>query len=56
MIRVADFVDLASNGLLTNEKTIQGDPELVRGMIRAILRAVEDVISDPDAAYQICRK
>ncbi len=56
VIRVADFVDLASNGLLTNEKTIADDPGLVRGMIRAILRAVEDVISDPDAAYQICRK
>jgi len=56
VIRVADFVDLASNGLLTNEKTIAEDPELVRGMIRAILRAVEDTISDPDAAYQICRK
>jgi NitT/TauT family transport system substrate-binding protein len=56
VIRVADFVDLASNGLLTNEKTIAGDPELVRGMIRAILRGVADAIADPDAAYQICRK
>jgi NitT/TauT family transport system substrate-binding protein len=56
VIRVADFVDLASNGLLTNEKTIAEDPELVRGMIRAILRGVQDVIADPDAAYPVCRK
>ncbi len=56
VIRVADFVDLASNGLLTNEKTIAEKPELVRGMIRAILRAVEDTVADPDAAYTICRK
>jgi NitT/TauT family transport system substrate-binding protein len=56
VIRVADFVDLASNGLLTNEKTIAEKPELVRGMIRAILRAVEDTVTDPDAAYTICRK
>ncbi len=56
VIRVADFVDLASNGLLTNEKTIAENPELVRGMIRAILRAVNDVIADPDGAYAICRK
>ena len=56
VIRVADFVDLASNGLLTNEKTIAEKPELVRGMIRAILRAVGDTVADPDAAYQICRK
>jgi NitT/TauT family transport system substrate-binding protein len=56
VIRVADYVDLASNGLLTNEKTIAEDPELVRGMIRAVLRAVEDAIADPEDAYRICRK
>jgi NitT/TauT family transport system substrate-binding protein len=56
VIRVADFVNLASNGLLTNEKTIQNDPELVRAMIRAILRGVSDAVADPDAAYATCRK
>ena len=56
VIRVADFMDLASNGLLTNEKTIAEKPGLVRGMIRAILRAVKDTIADPDEAYRICRK
>jgi NitT/TauT family transport system substrate-binding protein len=56
VIRVADFVDLASNGLLTNEKTISGNPDLVRRMIRAILRAVKEVIGDPDAAYAVCRR
>lgn len=56
VIRVADFVDLASNGLLTNEKTIAENPELVRRMIRAILRAANDVIADPDGAYAVCRK
>jgi NitT/TauT family transport system substrate-binding protein len=55
-IRVADYVDLASNGLLSNEKTVQTDPDLVRGMIRAILRGVQDVVADPEAAYQVCRK
>jgi NitT/TauT family transport system substrate-binding protein len=56
VIRVADFVNLASNGLLTNEKTMRDDPDLVRGMIRAILRGVEDAISNPDEAYTICKK
>jgi NitT/TauT family transport system substrate-binding protein len=54
--RVADFVQLASNGLLTNEQTIQADPDLVRGMVRAILRGVQDVLADPEAAYRTCRK
>jgi NitT/TauT family transport system substrate-binding protein len=56
VIRVVDFVDLASNGLLTNEKTIAENPELVRGMIRAILRGVADTIADPDGTYALCRK
>jgi NitT/TauT family transport system substrate-binding protein len=56
VIRVADFVDLASNGLLTNEQMIAENPDLVRGMIRAILRGVDDVIADPDGAYGICRQ
>jgi NitT/TauT family transport system substrate-binding protein len=56
VIRVADYVDLASNGLMTSEKMLAEDPELVRSMIRAFLRGVQDVIGDPDGAYQICRK
>jgi NitT/TauT family transport system substrate-binding protein len=55
VIRVADYVDLVSNGLLTNEKTLKENSNLVRGMIRAILRGVEDAIADPDAAYLICK-
>ncbi len=56
VIRVADFVNLASNGLLTNETTLKNDPDLVRGMIRAILRGVSDAVADPESAYAVCRK
>lgn len=56
LIRVADYVQLASNGLLTNQQTLQGDPELVRSMVRATLRGVQDAIDDPDAAFEICKQ
>lgn len=56
VIRVADFVNLASNGLLTNESTIKNDPALLRAMIRAILRGVDDAVANPAAAYETCRK
>jgi NitT/TauT family transport system substrate-binding protein len=56
VIRVADYVDLASNGLLTNDNILKENPDLVRGMIRAILRGVEDTIADPDGAYRISQK
>ncbi|MBM3152440.1 MAG: ABC transporter substrate-binding protein [Chloroflexi bacterium] len=52
-LRVADYVDLAANGLLTNEQTIAGDPDLVQRMVRAFLRGLADAIADPAAAYSI---
>ena len=51
-LRVADYVQLASNGLITNEKTISENPKLIRGMVKAILRGVADTIADQQSAYQ----
>ena len=53
VLRVADYVQLASNGILTNERTVSEQPDLVRGMVRATLRGLEDTIEDPEAAFQI---
>ncbi|MFH1183865.1 MAG: ABC transporter substrate-binding protein [Chloroflexota bacterium] len=55
-IRVADHVQLASNGLITNEATLAGDPALVRRMTGAFLRALADTIAAPDEAYDISVK
>jgi len=54
-LRVADYVQLASNGLITNEKTIASQPALVRGMVAALLRGVADTIADPASAYEISK-
>ena len=55
VLRVADYVTLASNGLITNEATLKEDPDLVRRMVRATLRGLRDVLDDPQAAFEICR-
>jgi len=55
LIRVADYVHLASNGLITSEKIVAQDPELIRAMNSAVLRAVQDTIEDPSAAFEICK-
>ncbi len=45
-----------SNGLVTNEKTIKDQPDLVRGMNVALAKGLADTIADPKAAYEISRK
>jgi putative riboflavin transport system substrate-binding protein len=51
-LRVADTIQLASNGLITNEKTISEDPGLVRRMVKAFLQGLSDTIADPAGAYE----
>jgi NitT/TauT family transport system substrate-binding protein len=55
MIEVANYIDFVSNGLITNEETIQEQPELVRAVARAMLRGLQDTLDDPEAAFAICR-
>jgi NitT/TauT family transport system substrate-binding protein len=55
VIRVADYVSLSSNGLLTNETTITENPELVRSMVQAVLRSIAYTLDNPDEAYEICK-
>lgn len=53
VLRVADSLALVSNGLITNEKTLKENPDLVRRMTSAFLRGMQDTVADPDAAYEI---
>jgi NitT/TauT family transport system substrate-binding protein len=55
LLRVADYVHLASNGLISSEKLIRNDPDLVRSMNTAILKGIEDTIENPAAAFEISK-
>lgn len=50
-LKVADYAELASNGLATNEKTLNENPELVGKVVRATLRAIQETIANPQAAF-----
>ncbi len=50
-IRVADYVQLASNGLLASEKVIDENPDLVRAFVGAFLKGLADTIANPDEAF-----
>jgi NitT/TauT family transport system substrate-binding protein len=52
-IRVADYVQLASNGILASEKVIRENPDLVRAFVGAFLKGLADTIANPDEALKI---
>lgn len=56
LLRVADYLHMVGNGLVTNEKLAAENPALVRAMVGAILRGIEDARADPDGAYEISKK
>jgi NitT/TauT family transport system substrate-binding protein len=53
IIYVADYANLVSNGLITNEKTVADRPALAQGMVRAAMRGLADTINNPDEAFEI---
>jgi NitT/TauT family transport system substrate-binding protein len=56
LLRVADAVDLTSNGIVSNEATLRDRPDLVRRMATATLRGIEAALADPEAAYETCKR
>lgn len=55
-IRVADYVTLASNGIISNEDTLANNPNLVRAFTAAFLHGLTDTIANPEEAYTISLK
>jgi NitT/TauT family transport system substrate-binding protein len=53
IIYVADYANLVSNGLITNERTIQEFPGLVQGMVRATLRGLAYTLEYPGEAFDL---
>ena len=51
-IRVADYVELASNGILASEKVVQENPALVRAFVGAFLKGLADTIANPEEAFK----
>jgi NitT/TauT family transport system substrate-binding protein len=54
-LRVADYVELASNGLMTSEKTIQDNPQMVKAFVGAFLKGLQFTIDNPDEAFALSK-
>ena len=55
-IPVGDYIDLVSNGIITNEQAIEKEPELVQGLVSAVLRGLQYTLEHPDEAFEIAKK
>ncbi len=51
VLRVADIYPLVSDGIVTTETMIAEEPAVVRAFVEATLRGVNDLLADPDAAF-----
>ena len=54
-LRVADYAQLAANGLLASEKVIAENPELARAFVDAFLKGLQYTIDRPDEAFEISK-
>jgi NitT/TauT family transport system substrate-binding protein len=50
------YTSLVSNGLITNDETMENNPKLVQGVAQAFLRGLQDTLDDPDEAFRIARE
>ncbi|HEY52133.1 MAG TPA: ABC transporter substrate-binding protein [Caldilineae bacterium] len=53
VIVIDDYIKLPANGLVTNETVIAEQPQLVAGMVRAMLRGIRFTLDNPDEAFEI---
>jgi len=56
VIPVSDYLKLVANGLITNEQTINENPEQVERFSQALLQGITDATVNPDEAYEISKK
>jgi NitT/TauT family transport system substrate-binding protein len=56
VIDVSDYMNLVSNGIVTNQTVIQENPDLIRALVKATLRGLQYTIENPDEAFEISRE
>jgi len=52
-ILVADYIDLPAPGIVTNEETVEKEPELVERLVRAFYRGLKYTLENPEEAFAV---
>ncbi len=53
---VADYAHIVSAVLVSNDTMVKEQPKVVRAFVDAFLKGLQDVLNDPDAAFEISKK
>ncbi|MCE1253899.1 MAG: ABC transporter substrate-binding protein [Anaerolineae bacterium] len=56
VMQVSDYLELVSNGMITNEETLKNNPDLVKRMVQATLKGMVESAADQNAAFEISKK
>ena len=56
VIEVSDYIDLVSNGIIVGDQLMAENPDLVRRMVRASLKGLNDTLENPEEAFEIVRE
>ncbi len=56
VLAASDYLSLVANGLITSEKILAEQPELVGAMVRATLKGISYTIEHPEEAFSISEK
>lgn len=53
VIRVSDYISLVSNGIVTSEKFLNENQDVVQRFVQATARGLKDTLDDPEAAFKL---
>jgi len=56
VLKVSDYVNLVSNGLITSQTSLKQNPEMLNSFTKAFLKGLEFTLNNPDEAFLISKK
>ncbi len=56
LFSAADMTKMVGNGMVSNEKMIKENPDLVGRMVRAFVKSIRWTKENPEEAFDICKK
>lgn len=56
VFEASDYIDVVSNGIVTSEKMIQEQPDVVRRVVQGFLKGLHYTLEHPDEAFAIARQ